>query len=127
MMNCWICEGWVEHTLSWTLGESGLAAKEPVYIHLDFDMFMPRHMKKEGGMYNLTLMIPPGNHEFFYTFFYVAQASNSYKKILREEPLDIKDMYFYDENRIVDIRTTFINTIYVKQQPVLNSNYEPVP
>lgn len=35
--NCWVCEGWSEHKFEWRFKKSGLTAKEPAYIHFDFD------------------------------------------------------------------------------------------
>jgi len=55
-------------------------------------------MRKEENEYVIDMMMPPGRHEFFYTFNYHPTANLLYDKIGRDAPLQILDLYFKDEN-----------------------------
>jgi hypothetical protein len=65
----------------WTSGQSGPKhdiAKEPVYIHFDFDEYKPWLMNKvckgskeeddDSGIFEIFHMIPPGKTHYFYSF-----------------------------------------------------------
>jgi hypothetical protein len=98
VMNCWICEGWQEHRIKWEIGKSGSYVLEPVYLHFEIDNFHPRLMKKQGKYFYLDLMLPPGQHQYFYSFNYHPTTNSMYPRIQRDSTLKIFDMYFSDEN-----------------------------
>lgn len=41
MVNCWICEKWVEINLQWVPGVSGKEDHDPIFLHLECDDYQP--------------------------------------------------------------------------------------
>ncbi len=70
VQNCWVCEGWSEMKFEWRIGMSGDGEEEPVYIHFDFDEYMPwlLHKEEDGSVYYIWKMVPPGRSFYFYSF-----------------------------------------------------------
>jgi len=83
-------------------------------------------MHWEGDEYVLDMMMPPGKHQFFYSFNYHATANMLQDKIARDAPLQILDMYFKDENRIETIIISTVNTVSIAQSQVVDALYEPL-
>jgi hypothetical protein len=50
--NCWLCEGWEEKTFFWKPFVSGPIEKEPIFIHFEFDGFLPHLMSKYTNQQN---------------------------------------------------------------------------
>lgn len=53
------------------MGISGTMAREPVYIHFDFDEYRPWLMEKDphhNGHFSIWKMVPPGKSHYFYSF-----------------------------------------------------------
>ena len=95
---CWVCEGWTEHKFEWKIGKSGNIAKEPVYIHFDFDEYRPWLMEKDAhGVFFLWKMIPPGKTHYFYSFGGengVADAAKDHPHTKIQALKHIRDIHF---------------------------------
>jgi NLR family CARD domain-containing protein 3 len=65
---CWVCEGWVEHKFVYNLDDQDIY-EYPVYIHLDFDDFVPILMEKDdkdiSSLYSYR-MVPPGKKVIYF-------------------------------------------------------------
>ncbi|KAL4450444.1 hypothetical protein ABPG74_019342, partial [Tetrahymena malaccensis] len=60
--NCWICEGWYEHTFEWTVNSGDLENIETIYLHLEIDGYTALRMNDESSNYGyffLVRMVPP--------------------------------------------------------------------
>ncbi|KAL4486412.1 hypothetical protein ABPG72_007198 [Tetrahymena utriculariae] len=60
--NCWICEGWYEHTFEWTINSGDLENIETIYLHLEIDGYTALRMNDESSNYGyffLVRMVPP--------------------------------------------------------------------
>jgi hypothetical protein len=74
--NCWICEGWTEHTFLFTVGVSFQPSSKhdefkPINLHLELDEFEPDLMlpvSTGSDTYICHRMLPPGTHRYFYTY-----------------------------------------------------------
>lgn len=60
--NCWICEGWQEHTFEWSVKSGDLENIDMIYLHLEIDGYSAIKMNDENsniGYFFLVRMIPP--------------------------------------------------------------------
>jgi hypothetical protein len=72
---CWICEGWTEHTFTFTPGTSEISVTKhdpfkPIKLHIDFDEYEGDLMVPKPSnpcVYELTRMLPPGTTRYFFT------------------------------------------------------------
>ena len=46
-LNCWVCEGWREKEFTLTKIVSTQHIVEPVYIHFDFDEYLPSILTRD--------------------------------------------------------------------------------
>ncbi|EGR30607.1 leucine rich repeat protein, partial [Ichthyophthirius multifiliis] len=64
--NCWICEGWIEHTFYFKNNDFQLKV---IYIHIEVDEYKAAKMNKGDGFFFLKKMIPSKCLiKFFFTF-----------------------------------------------------------
>ena len=68
IVNCWVCENWVEMNFKWTPGTSGDAKSHPIFLHLECDNWEPELMQETPeGTFELTRAVPPGRIKFFFS------------------------------------------------------------
>jgi Ran GTPase-activating protein (RanGAP) involved in mRNA processing and transport len=63
---CWICEGWKETEFLWTPNDSGMAAADPIFLHLYHEGYSSVFMPLEDG-FKVGRMCPPEHVSYFYT------------------------------------------------------------
>ena len=136
---CWVCEGWTEHRFEWKVGKSGNTAKEPVYIHFDFDEYRPWLIEKDEktGQLAIWKMIPPGKTNYFYSF----GGENGTGDVARDQPhtkipsiKHVRDIHFSEIDGETKLKVDFtchfqlrgINYIFAEQQKILDHEYEPI-
>jgi Ran GTPase-activating protein (RanGAP) involved in mRNA processing and transport len=66
--NCWLCHGWRELKFTWKPGQSGSAAVEPVYLHLECDGYLPESMPLQGNEFSVVRAVPNSLCKFFFSF-----------------------------------------------------------
>ncbi|EGR27628.1 leucine rich repeat protein [Ichthyophthirius multifiliis] len=69
--NCWICDGWFEVKFEIKDTSSDLFGGEPVFLHLDFDNYVPVYMDRDienPNIFQVYRMCPPNRTvSFFFT------------------------------------------------------------
>lgn len=84
--NCWICEKWVEMTFEWKPEQ----IKDPNYIHLSIDKFLPTPLSKQLNIsenLSVTRVLPPGNAKFYFSNQISAFTSKSYSTTSLEKSI----------------------------------------
>lgn len=135
---CWVCEGWTEHKFDWRIGKSGNTAKEPVYIHFDFDEYRPWLLEKDAtGHHTIWKMIPPGKTNYFFSF----GGENGIADVAKDQPhtkipsiKHIRDIPFKEIDGQTKETVIFtchfqlrgINYVFAEQQKILDYEFEPV-
>ncbi|CAD8081151.1 unnamed protein product [Paramecium sonneborni] len=66
--NCWICQGWVEVMFLWKPHKSGLLDEDPIFIHLEFEDYLPSLMQKTTDGYFILYRMCPPNQTIRYFF-----------------------------------------------------------
>lgn len=68
IVNCWICEKWVEVQFLWTPRVSGDASMAPIYLHLESDSYQPELMnKQQDGSFSKVRVVPAGKTKFIFS------------------------------------------------------------
>jgi len=122
LINCWVCEDWVEVVFKWVPGESGPEDSEPLCLHLECDSYQPELMQKQpSGVFELTRMVPPGDLKFFFTCNTEPIKSNTYKSKTLKIPLK-KQLDFWGKSEVLSILS--VNSLKV---PESQGSYETKP
>lgn len=100
VINCWICERWIEVKYTWTPGVSGEASNAPIYLHLECDNFEPELMKKGAdGIFYKVRVVPQKKMKFFFSCRSGAMKNNEKKIIKLSQCLKINNL---EEVKIVN-------------------------
>lgn len=121
---CWICERWSEVEFTWKPEVSGNTV-DPVFLHLDFDDYLPDLMEKgEDGVYRCLRMCPPGRVDYFYTIGTEPSLANDKRKRILPRVL-VKDIELY-ANCTVEVKLSQINTLHnIKGMDLLQVENKP--
>jgi len=133
---CWVCEGWSEAKFEWRMGQSSAVAKQPVYIHFDFDNYKPWLMtRQDDEVWVIWKMIPPGKSHYFFSLggeHGEAEAARDHKVERRKMPKVLKDLKFVErgaEEKPVEFYENFtlhkLNYVTGKHTQVLDGGFEP--
>lgn len=113
--NCWICEKWVQFRFVFND-----VCEPPVFIHLEFDNFVPEMMKFANNQFYLDRTVPPGKIKFFYSNLSAPLKSSDYKYEILPSMLELTCKY--SATTEIPIRVVCMN--YIENSPSLNKKLE---
>ena len=120
--NCWVWEGWSETTFHISQGKSFSHFREPIYIHFDFNNYIPEKMTMETlKSWKYITMCPPGKIKYFFTSNNEVQVAKDHHREPISIPTIFKDIKF--ENNIISLKVNWFNSKFIPQSQVLNQKY----
>lgn len=120
--NCWVWEGWTETTFQITQGKSFTHFREPIYIHFDFNNYIPEKMTMETlKSCKYITMCPPGKIKYFFTTNNEVQVAKDHQREQISVPTVFQDIKFDD--KIVSLKVSSLNSRFIPQSQVLNQKY----
>lgn len=112
--NCWICENWVEISISWKPTSSEILT-DPIYIHLDCDSYQQVQMfKNSSEVLEITRMVPPGMLRFFFSDPSNFAVSHEYNTTILDSPVKIE--YPSTDGTKNFISVAKVNIIYIESE-----------
>ncbi|OMJ72579.1 hypothetical protein SteCoe_28936 [Stentor coeruleus] len=115
-INCWICEDWVEITITWKPQVSGTLTETPIFIHLDCDNYQQCAMSNKGlDFFAINRMVPPGMLKFFFSDSSSFAISKEYNTHILENPVKVEYPTQDGQKNYLCISKT--NIIFIEHEP----------
>lgn len=112
-LNCWICENWIEVTITWK-NESGNLNGQ-IYIHLECDGYKSCAMSNKGiEFYAISRMVPPGMLKFFFSDSNNFQVSREYNTHLLDVPIKLE--YPTEDGKKNYIGISKTNVVFIEEE-----------
>ena len=112
-LNCWICENWIEITITWKSESGNLEGQ--IYIHIECDGYKPCAMSNKGlEFYAITRMVPPGMLKFFFSDTGNFQVSKEYNTHMLDVPIKLEYPTGDGKKNYVGISKT--NIIFIEEE-----------
>ncbi|OMJ93570.1 hypothetical protein SteCoe_3405 [Stentor coeruleus] len=122
-INCWICEDWVEITITWKPQVSGTLTENPIFIHLDCDNYQQCQMSNKGlEFFAISRMVPPGMLKFFFSDSNNFGISKEYNTQILETPIKVE--YPTQDGQKNYLNISKANVVFIEREPW---NYKKTP